>query len=538
MIDFAPSRIHTGTGINAAVTQENAAILTPRALDFIARLERAFGERRRELLKTRVERQQRLNAGEKPDFLAETAEVRQGSWQIAPIPDHLQKRWVEITGPTDRKMIINALNSGADVFMADFEDANSPTWANMVEGQKNLNLAINRKIDFVGDNGKTYALKKKHALLFVRPRGLHLTEEHMQVDGVPLSASLFDFGIYFFHNAKQLLANGVGPYFYLPKLESHLEARWWNDVFNMAQDELGLERGTIKATVLIETILAAFEMDEILYELRDHSAGLNAGRWDYIFSCIKKFGQRPDFILPDRAQISMTVPFMHAYTELLIQTCHKRGAHAMGGMSAFIPNRREPEVTKTALAKVKADKEREAKAGHDGTWVAHPDLVPMVRKIFETQLAHHPHQKIRPREDVQVAAEDLLNFQVQGGKITEKGLRLNINVALLYLESWLNGTGAAALYNLMEDTATAEISRAQIWNWINHPEGKLPNGQKITLERCRQLIEQELETIENLLGEERFKQGQFKCASLLLEKLISSDTFIDFLTVPGNQYLS
>lgn len=537
MVDFAPSRIVLGSDVTAAVTAASASILTPRALEFVAKLEREFGQRRRDLLKLRDERQQAIDAGTMPDFLPETAEIREGDWKVAPVPEVLQKRWVEITGPTDRKMVINALNSGADVFMADFEDANSPTWHNMVDGQINLRDAINKQIDFVSPEGKSYKLNKKTALLLVRPRGWHLEEEHVQVNGRPMSASLFDFGIYFFHNAKTLLEQGKGPFFYLPKLESHLEARLWNDVFNAAQDELGIPRGTIKATVLLETILAAFEMDEILYELRDHSAGLNAGRWDYIFSAIKKFRNHPDALFPDRPQIGMTVPFMHAYTELLIKTCHKRGAHAMGGMSAFIPNRREPEITNAALAKVRADKERESQAGHDGTWVAHPDLVPMVSKIFEEALAHHPNQIGRQRDDVNITAADLTNFDIENGKITEEGLRLNINVGILYIESWLQGRGAAALYNLMEDTATAEISRAQVWNWLNHPEAKLADGREITENLCRQLIAEELDKIEELVGVAAFTNGQFKLATQLFEDLIFAETFVDFLTTLGYQHL-
>jgi malate synthase len=538
MIDYAPSRVVLSADVTAAVTPETAAILTPRALEFVATLERAFGGRRRELLAQRVERQRALDAGELPNFLPDTAEIRAGEWQIAPVPTVLQKRWVEITGPTDRKMVINALNSGADVFMADFEDANSPTWENMTEGQINLKDAINRRIDFTAeDTGKKYRLNPEVATLFVRPRGLHLEEGHMHVAGRAVSASLFDFGLYFFHNAQRLLDMGAGPFFYLAKLESHLEARWWNDVFVLAQDELGIPQGTIKATVLIETIMAAFEMDEILYELREHSAGLNAGRWDYIFSCIKKFRNQANFIMPDRSQITMTVPFMHGYSELLIKTCHKRGAHAMGGMSAFIPNRREPEVTRAALAKVTADKERESRAGHDGSWVAHPDLVPMVQKIFAEALAHHPNQIKRQRDEVQVTAVDLLNWDVPGGSISEEGLRTNINVGLLYLESWLRGTGAAALYNLMEDTATAEISRAQVWQWIQHPEGKLPDGRKITADLVREMMAEELDKIEEMLGTAVFRAGQFQRARDLFDKLVTANEFIEFLTLPGYKLL-
>ncbi len=537
MIDYAPSRVVLSADVTAAVTPDTAVVLTPRALEFVATLERAFGARRRELLARRDDRQDRLNGGGSLDFLAETAEVRAGEWQIAAVPDLLQKRWVEITGPTDRKMVINALNSGANVFMADFEDANSPTWENMVDGQINLKDAINRRVDYTADTGKKYRLNKEIATLFVRPRGLHLEEVHMHVKGHPVSASLFDFGMFFFHNAQTLIDQGAGPFFYLPKLESYLEARWWNDVFVMAQDELGIPQGTIKATVLIETVSAAFEMDEILYELREHSAGLNAGRWDYIFSCIKKFRNQPDFIMPDRSQITMQVPFMHAYAELLIKTCHKRGAHAMGGMSAFIPNRREPEVTRAALAKVTADKERESQAGHDGSWVAHPDMVQMVRKIFEDNLAHHPHQIKRQRDEVEVTAVDLTNWNIAGGQITEDGLRTNINVGLLYLESWLSGTGAAALYNLMEDTATAEISRAQVWQWIHHADGKLNDGRDITADLVREMIAEELDNIEEMLGTEAFRDGQFQRARRLFDKLVTSDEFIDFLTLPGYKML-
>lgn len=538
MIDFAPSRLQLGTDVTAAITPATAAILTPRALEFVASLERQFGERRRALLSQRQARQTRLDAGERPDFLPETAAIRAANWQIAPTPPILQKRWVEITGPTDRKMVINGLNSGADVFMADFEDANAPTWENMVEGQANLRDAIRHEIDFTAETGKHYTLNNKHAVLMVRPRGWHLEERHMQVNGRPVSASLFDFGLYFFHNAHELIGRGAGPFFYLPKLESHLEARLWNDVFTAAQEALSIPHGTIKATVLIETILAAFEMDEILYELRDHSAGLNAGRWDYIFSCIKKFAAHGDFLLPDRAQVTMRVPFMHAYSELLIQTCHKRGAHAMGGMSAFIPNRKEPEITREALTKVRADKERESQAGHDGTWVAHPDLVPIAYKIFEDALAHHPHQKGRLREEVQVTAADLLNFHIEGSSITEEGLRTNLNVGVLYLESWLRGQGAAAIYNLMEDTATAEISRAQVWNWLNHTDGVLKDGRRITPALCRQLLADELAAIEQMMGTAAFQRGAFKQATTLFEQLIFAPDFVEFLTLPAYALIS
>ncbi len=537
MIDFMPARMTTKSGIDCAHTVETAGVLSPHALEFVAKLERAFGQRRRDLLMARQARQVEIDNGKLPEFVECTAQIRESDWTIAPIPKHLEKRWVEITGPTDRKMVINALNSGADVFMADFEDANSPSWSNMVEGQRNLARAVRNEIDFKGANGKDYRLNADHAILFVRPRGLHLEEEHVQVGGKSISASLFDFGIYFFHNAKRLIENGYGPYFYLPKLECRHEARWWNDVFNMAQDELKIERGTIKATVLIETITAAYEMDEILYELRQHSAGLNAGRWDYIFSVIKKFRNQPGFLLPDRQQIGMTVPFMKAYTDLLVKTCHKRGAHAMGGMSAFIPNRKDPEVTKTAMEKVRNDKWREAKSGHDGTWVAHPDLVPMVTRIFEDALIHKPNQIGMQRDDVNVTAEDLRDFTVQDGKLTNKGLCTNINVTILYIESWLRGHGAAALYNLMEDTATAEISRAQLWNWIRHPEATLSDGRMVTLSLCRTVIRQELDAIHDQVGDDLFNEGQYVLAAKLLDDLISNDDFIDFLPLVGYQHL-
>ncbi|MCI0395730.1 MAG: malate synthase A [Chloroflexi bacterium] len=512
-------------------------ILTSEALDFVAYLERELGRRRRELLDRRAARQAEIDAGHSPDFLPETAAIRQAEWQVAPTPADLQRRWVEITGPTDRKMMINALNSGADVFMADFEDANSPTWQNMVEGQLNLRNAVDGTISFTNPDGKRYELNETTATLLVRPRGWHLEEKHLCLDGRPVSASLFDFGLTFFHNAQKLIDKGSGPYFYLAKLESHLEARLWNDAFVLAQEALGIPQGTIRATVLIETILAAFEMEEILYELREHSAGLNAGRWDYIFSIIKKFRNRPELLLPDRAQITMATPFMRAYTELLVKSCHKRGAHAIGGMAAFIPSRRDPEVNEIALAKVREDKVRESGDGFDGTWVAHPDLVPTARAVFEKVLGDRPHQKERRREEVQVRAGELTNFMVAGGKITEAGLRTNINVALLYLESWLQGTGAAAIYNLMEDTATAEISRAQLWQWIHHPDARLDDGRQVTLPLCREWTGQELEKIEALVGPERFAGGQFDLAAQLFDQLISAEAFVEFLTLVAYEYL-
>ncbi|MFN8596169.1 MAG: malate synthase A, partial [Anaerolineae bacterium] len=466
-----------GVVVSGDLKPDYATVLTPEALNFVANLQRRFKARRLELLAKRAERQLRIDAGEMPEFLPDTAHIRSDrTWHVAPIPADLQRRHIEITGPTDKKMLINALNSGADVFMADFEDANAPTWDNMVQGQWNLTEAIERRLTLKTAE-KEYRLNDKVALLLVRPRGWHLNEKHVLVDGQPLSGSLFDFGLYFFRNAKRLQNKGSGPYFYLPKLESHFEARLWNDVFNFAQDELGVPRGTIKVTVLIETILAAFEMEEILYELRNHIAGLNAGRWDYMFSIIKKFRNRPDFAFPDRAQVTMTSPFMRAYTELLVKTCHQRGAHAIGGMAAFIPSRKDPVVNENALKKVREDKLRESGDGFDGTWVAHPDLVPVAKEIFDEVLGDKPHQKERLREEVDVNASQLIDFAIPGGAITEAGLRLNINVALQYVEAWLRGTGAVAIYNLMEDAATAEISRAQVWQWINSPSGVLADGR-------------------------------------------------------------
>ncbi len=507
-------------------------VLTPEAVEFIAKLQRAFNTTRLALLERRAERQARFDAGEKPTFLAETAAIRQDTtWRVAPTPPDLQDRRVEITGPVERKMMINALNSGAKVFMADFEDANSPTWDNCIQGHINLIDAVQGTIEFINpDNSKRYTLNETTATLLVRPRGWHLIEKHFWVDGDPISASLFDFGLYFFHNAQALTERGSGPYFYLPKLESHLEARLWNDVFNMAQDELGIPRGTIRATVLIETILAAHEMEEILYELRDHAAGLNAGRWDYIFSTIRTFRKHTDAVLPDRAQITMAVPFMRAYTELMVKTCHKRGAHAIGGMSAFIPNRREPEVTEMALGKVREDKLRESGDGCDGTWVAHPDLVPIVMEIFDEVLGERPHQKERQRDEVNIAAEQLTMLAVPNGTISEKGVRLNIDVALQYLNAWLNGNGAAALYNLMEDTATAEISRAQLWQWI-YNQAQLDTGETISRTLYERLRDEELA---KLGGPNTQRYGE---AVMLLDKLVLADTFIDFLTYEAYEYL-
>jgi malate synthase len=513
-------------------------VLTGPALEFVARLHREFDPVRQSLLRARQERQARLDAGELPEFPADTrGSVRQADWKVAPVttPD-LQKRWVELTGPTERKMLINALNSGADVYMADFEDANTPSWQNMVEGQVNLVDAIERTISFDQPDGRTYRLNEQTATLLVRPRGWHLPEKHVLVDGAPVAGALFDFGLFFFHNARRLLARGSAPYFYLPKLENHREARLWNDVFQLAQDTLGIPRGTIKATVLLETILAAFEMDEILYELRDHSAGLNAGRWDYIFSIIKKFHSRPDFLLPDRAQVTMTVPFMRAYTELLVKTCHRRGAFAMGGMAAFIPSRRDPKVNEVALPKVREDKLRESRDGFDGTWVAHPDLVPVAREVFAEFMGDRNNQLDRQRPEVSVGAHQLLDLRVPDGQITEAGLRNNISVGMQYIESWLRGTGAAAIFNLMEDAATAEISRSQVWQWVHHG-ATMNTGQRITRELVLKLIQEELDTIgRNLSGDAR-SANRFDEARQLFEQVALSDRFIEFLTLPAYDHI-
>jgi len=526
-----------GVTVTGPITPEYAAVLSPDALSFIAKLQRSFNARRLELLAKRAERQLKIDAGELPDFLPDTAHIRSDpTWHVAPIPADLQRRHIEITGPTDKKMLINALNSGADVFMADFEDANAPTWDNLVQGQLNLTAAIERTLALKTAE-KEYRLNDKLALLLVRPRGWHLTEKHVLVDGERMSGSLFDFGLYFFHNAKRLLAKGSGPYFYLPKLESHLEARLWNDVFNLAQDELGIPRGTIKVTVLIETILAAFEMEEILYELREHIAGLNAGRWDYMFSIIKKFRNRPDFAFPDRAQVTMTSPFMRAYTERLVKTCHQRGAHAIGGMAAFIPSRKDPVVNENALKKVREDKLRESGDGFDGTWVAHPDLVPVAKEIFDEVLGDKSHQKERLRKDVDVKAHQLIDFTIPGGHITEAGLRLNLNVALQYVEAWLRGTGAVAIYNLMEDAATAEISRAQVWQWINSPNGVLADGRKVTVELVKELLPQEIEKIRTLYGEANFAASKIPQAAQVFERIVTEKQFEDFLTLVAYEYL-
>jgi malate synthase len=524
-----------GMVITAAYQPEFSGILTTDALSFVAKLHRQFDATREGLLENRKVRAAEIDAGKVPDFLPETADIRNSDWSVAPIPHDLQDRRVEITGPSsDTKMVINALNSGAKCFMADFEDANSPTWLNTVQGQLNLRDAIRREIHFTSPEGKSYALHPQVATLIVRPRGWHLVEKHVRVDGKPVSGSLFDFALYFFHNAKELLARGSGPYFYLPKMESHLEARLWNDVFNMAQNELNIPRGTIKATVLIETILASFELNEILYELRDHAAGLNCGRWDYIFSYIKKLRNDPEVILPDRAQVTMTVPFMRAYSLLTIQTCHRRNAFAMGGMAAQIPVKNDPAANDEALAKVRADKEREAKDGHDGTWVAHPALVAVAAEVFD-QWMPQPNQVNRKREDVSVTAAELI--AVPAGTITEAGLRNNVSVGVQYIEAWLRGSGAVPIFNLMEDAATAEISRTQLWQWIRHPKGILDDGRKVTVELFRQTLAEELNKIRSALGQEVYADSKFDVAANLFDEITTNNEFVDFLTLPGYQYL-
>ena len=514
--------------VTGAATPSLEKILTPEALAFVADLHRSFNSTREALLAHREVRQAELDQGAVPDFLPDTAGIRAGDWQVASTPDDLQKRWVEITGPVTRKMMINAFNCGANVFMADFEDALSPTWENVIEGQQNLIEAVRRTLSL--DAGtKQYHLNDEIATLLVRPRGWHLLEKNVLIDGQPVSASLFDFGLFVFHNAEETLARNSAPYFYLPKLESHVEARLWNDVFNHAQDALGVPRGTIRATVLIETIMAAFEMEEILYELRDHSAGLNAGRWDYIFSLIKKFRTRKDLVLPDRVQISMTVPFMRAYTNLLVQTCHRRGAHAIGGMAAFIPSRRDPEINKIALAKVTEDKERESQDGFDGSWIAHPDLVPAAKPVFEQALGDRPHQKDKS-PTVTVEGKELIDLRVPDGQITEAGIRNNVSVGLQYLSAWLAGNGAVGINNLMEDAATAEISRSQLWQWI-HNDATTDDGRTVELSLYETIRDEE---ISKLGGRSTGRLGD---AVDLLDALVSSPTLDAFLTLGAYERL-
>jgi malate synthase len=508
-------------------------ILTPPALAFVALLEREFGQRRHQLLQRRKERQAAINAGKMPDFLPETKHIREVDWTVAPIPHDLQDRRVEITGPVDRKMVINALNSGANVYMADFEDSHAPTWNGTIQGQINLKDAVNGTISYINPgNGKGYRLKDDLATLLVRPRGWHLEEKHALLDGRPISAALLDFGLFFFHNAQALIDKGTGPYFYLPKLEGHLEARLWNDVFNLAQDELGIPRGTIRATVLIENILATFEMDEILWELRDHSAGLNCGRWDYIFSAISKFRGHPEFVFPDRAEVTMNTHMMRSYSLLTIKTCHRRGIHAMGGMAAQIPIKNNVEANRRALAKVRADKEREASDGHDGTWVAHPGLVQIAKEEFD-RVMPAPNQIHRSRADVNVTAADLLT--VPEGPITEQGVRTNIDVGILYLASWLDGNGCVPLYNLMEDAATAEISRSQLWQWVNNG-AKLDDGRTVTADLFHSLLSVVLDDIKQTVGVEQYEKGSYKLAGDLIGRLVTDEHFTDFLTLPAYEH--
>ena len=524
-----------GVQVLGRMTPEYAEILTFDALGFLAKLHRSFDARRRELLDRRTARQQELDAG-KLDFLLDTRGIRQADWNVAPVPADLQDRRVEITGPTDRKMVINALNSGANMFMADFEDSSTPTWDNQIQGQINVRDAVRGTITFASPEGKHYELNDKPATLLVRPRGWHLPEKHLLIDGQPMSGSLFDYGLYFFHNASARLAKGSGTYLDLPKMESHLEARLWNDAFVLSQKEIGVPHGTVKATVLIETIPAAFEMDEILYELRAHSAGLNCGRWDYIFSCIKKFRNRPGFVLADRALVTMASPFMRAYSQLLIKTCHRRGTFAMGGMAAQIPIKNDASANEEAIAKVRADKEREVNDGHDGTWVAHPGLVAVAREAFD-KVMKGPNQIHRQRPDVRVRAADLVDFQPRK-PITENGLRLNINIGIQYLGSWLAGIGCVPIFNLMEDAATAEISRAQIWHWIRSPLGVLDDGRKITRELFQALLPQELAKVRQLLGEQQYGAGQYEAAAQMFAQLTLDDSFVDFLTLPAYDYLT
>jgi malate synthase len=525
-----------GIAILGPIPAAYEQILTPQAITFVAKLARKFENRRRELIAQRVKRQAEFDIGKLPDFLPETRSIRESEWSVGPIPSDLQDRRVEITGPTDRKMVINALNCGANVFMADFEDSNAPTWSNMIEGQINLCDAIRRSITFQSPEGKQYRLNPQTATLMVRPRGWHLLEQHMHIDGAPVSGAIFDFALYVFHNAKEAITRNTGPYFYLPKMESHLEARLWNDIFVMAQRELGLPLGTIKGTVLIETVLAAFEMDEILYELRDHCVGLNIGRWDYIFSCIKKFRSNKNFCLADRSQVTMTAPFMRAYALLLVKTCHRRKAFAMGGMAAQIPIKNDPAANEAAVAKVRADKEREATDGCDGTWVAHPGLVGIAKEIFDR---HMPaaNQVSRQRPDVQVTAKELLDFKPEA-PITEAGLRNNISVGIQYIGAWLAGNGCVPVYNLMEDAATAEISRSQIWQWMRSPKGVLDDGRKVTKDMFRKMLPEELDRVRRELGEEAWAAGRYEEAAKLFDDITASDHYVEFLTLPGYELLA
>jgi malate synthase len=518
-----------GVAISAAVTAAFAEILSPEALSFVAKLHRKFESRRQELLAARAARQKEFDQGKLPDFLPQTKSVRESDWAVAPQPKDMLDRRVEITGPTDRKMVINALNCGAATFMADFEDANCPTWHNMIDGQVNLRDAVRRSIA-LEQNGKKYRLNDRTAVLIPRPRGWHLDEKHVTVDGKPVSGGIFDFALYFFHNAKELLSRGSGPYFYLPKMESHLEARLWNDIFVAAQKELGIPEGSIKATALIETVVAAFEMDEILYELRKHSSGLNIGRWDYIFSCIKKFRANQGFCLADRAQVTMTAPFMRAYALLLVKTCHRRGAPAMGGMAAQIPIKNDPAANEAALEKVRQDKLREVTDGCDGTWVAHPGLVPVAKAVFDLHMPA-PNQYSRQRADVNVTAKQLLDFQPER-PITEAGLRNNISVGIQYLGAWLAGNGCVPVFNLMEDAATAEISRSQIWQWMRSPKGVLDDGRKVTPSLFKKLLDEELQKVKDAGAEGKLDEG-----AQLFERLTTDDQYVEFITLPAYQLI-
>ena len=522
-----------GLEVRAEVPASFARILTPDACSFVARLARRFEEERQTLLAARVERQRQISDGALPDFLNDTREAHASSWSAAPIPRDLADRRVEITGPPERKMLINALNSGASVYMADFEDSNAPTWRNLIEGQINLRDAIRRQIEYVGPDGRNYALNAATATLFVRPRGWHLGEKHVLLDGKPISGSLFDFGLFFFHNAAALLERDSGPYFYLPKLESHREARLWNDVFLFAQEEIGIPRGSIRATVLIETILAAFEMEEILFELREHSAGLNCGRWDYIFSFIKKFRDRPEFVLPDRASVTMDRHFLQSYVDLLIATCHARGIHAMGGMAAQIPIKSDPAANARALEKVRQDKLREVNAGHDGTWVAHPGLVPVAREIFD-RFMPQPNQIGIARDTPRVSGTDLLS--VPQGDVTEAGISLNIDVGIRYLASWMCGNGCVPIYSLMEDAATAEISRAQLWQWVRHGT-RTKEGGTVGSAAVHASIAGQLETLRRELGGSAFDAGRFEAAGHLFGEMVTGEEFAEFLTLAAYDYI-
>ena len=523
-------KLPTGMRIRAPVMPEYVRILAPGALEFVAMLSRRFEPRRQELLAARAARQKEFDAGRMPDFLPDTRSIRESEWRIAQQPMDLLDRRVEITGPTDRKMVINALNCGASTFMADFEDANCPTWDNMISGQANIMDSVRREITFE-QAGKQYRLNDKTAVLLPRPRGWHLDEKHVTIDGKAAAGALFDFGLLFFHNAAELLARGSGPYYYLPKLESRLEARLWNDIFTAAQEALGIPHGSVRATVLIETMPAAFEMDEILWELRDHSAGLNIGRWDYIFSCIKKLRSHHEFCLADRAQVTMTAPFMRAYALLLVKTCHRRNAPAMGGMAAQIPIKNDPVANEAAMAKVRADKEREARDGCDGTWVAHPGLVPIAREIFDRYMPE-PNQYGKQRPDVNVTAKELLDFQPEK-PITEAGLRNNVQVGIQYIGSWLAGNGCVPIFNLMEDAATAEISRSQVWQWMRSPKGVLDDGRKVTRELFHQILADELRKTPSIVGADAYAAGRYAEGAKMFEEITTADNYVDFLTLPA-----